>query len=46
MVFCNKQLANANYVKYDVTILILIDGFLQFPKYMIPLVNDKSQSLF
>ena len=30
MVFCNTTMGNQNYIKKTVTILILIDGFLQF----------------
>ena len=29
MVFCNSVIINTNYAKFEVTILILIDGFLQ-----------------
>ena len=47
MVFCNiDELANNNIV-YDVTILILIDGFLQYKEEkMYENVNKGSQSLF
>ena len=29
MVFCNNELCQDHHINYDVTILILIDGFLQ-----------------
>ena len=30
MVFCNKNKVQEDYLSFDVTILILVDGFLQF----------------
>ena len=38
MVFCNKKLADVNLSMVDVTILILIDGFLQYINLLLMLV--------
>ena len=47
MVFCNKTLEAVTNLITDVTILILIDGFLQYDEEVFTLKAIKeSQSLF
>ena len=46
MVFCNKELEMLKASKQAVTILILIDGFLQFSNVIDVIDVIESQSLF
>ena len=46
MVFCNISRANSKTIKNAVTILILVDGFLQYKTIIKELQQDESQSLF
>ena len=45
MVFCNDEAEFQNAVK-TVTILILIDGFLQYDVLLVDIDTGESQSLF
>ena len=46
MVFCNKELQGKEDNTYYVTILILIDGFLQYDGLLDDFNLSMSQSLF
>ena len=46
MVFCNMGTVASGFAKDGVTILILIDGFLQFKTRDYVDLKNKSQSLF